>query len=165
MNKVIETYIATNKVRSFSLIEKESNGFIVHSIRASNNRIDGNFDIENDLEIIIEVSSSQEQELININLFFNTPDGALIFATCSSVEKLEKGKTNFLCVIPARTLNDNMYLIDLMVVSRGATVLHDIKGVLTLQGTEDKRIGGWLGKFPGLIRPQYFKWSKIDTDE
>ena len=33
MSKVIETYIATNKSSSFSIIEQESNGFIVHSIK------------------------------------------------------------------------------------------------------------------------------------
>jgi lipopolysaccharide transport system ATP-binding protein len=163
MSKVIEAYTATNKLSSFSIIEQESNGFIVHSISASTNGMDGNFDIEDDLYITIEVSSSQVQETININLFFNTPDGTLIFATCSSAEKFEKGKTKFQCVIPAKTFNDNMYLIDLMAVAHGPIIIHNIKCVLTLQGHEDKRSIGWLGKFPGLIRPQYFKWNKINV--
>jgi lipopolysaccharide transport system ATP-binding protein len=160
MGKVIESYITINRTSSFSIIEKETNGFIVHSIKASNNGIYGNFNIEDDLEVILEVSSTKEQEQINVNLFFNAPDGTLIFETCSTVEKFERGKSTYSCVIPAKTLNDNIYLIDLMVVARGPIVLHYIKNVLSLQGIEDKRSGGWLGKFPGLIRPQYFRWSK-----
>jgi len=163
ISKVVENYISINKASSFSLIDKESNGFILHSIRAIDNGIDGNFDIENDLEIRIEASSLKEQEQININLFFNTQDGALIFATCSSAEKFELGKSTYSCIIPAKTLNDNTYLVDLMVVYKSEKVIIDIKGVLIIHGNEGKRSAGWLGKFPGLIRPQYFKWSKINS--
>lgn len=165
ISKVIEAYIATKKSSSSAAIEKEAHGFIVHAIKASDNGVDGNFDIEDDLEFIIEVSSIIEQEKINVNLFFNTPDGALIFATCSSGERFKKGKSTYKCVIPAKTLNDNAYSIDLMIVYKGSVILHDIKAVLALQGNEDKRFTSWLGKFPGLIRPQYFSWSKTDTHE
>jgi lipopolysaccharide transport system ATP-binding protein len=160
MNKVIESYVTINKANSFSVIEKESDAFIVHSIKATNNGIFGNFDIEKDLEITIEVSSSKVHELINVNLFFNTPDGTMVFATCSSAERFEKGSSTYSCIIPAKTLNDNTYLIDLMIVARETIILHNIKTVLSLQGNEDKRAGGWLEKFPGLIRPQYFNWEK-----
>jgi lipopolysaccharide transport system ATP-binding protein len=163
IGKVIESYISINKTSSYSIIEKESNGFIVHSIRAIDNGVDGNFDIEKELEVRIEVSSLKEQEQININLFFNTQDGALIFATCSSAEKFEQGKSTYSCVIPAKTLNDNTYLIDLMVVYKSEKVIHDIKGALILHGNECKRSAGWLGKYPGLIRPQYFKWGKVKS--
>jgi lipopolysaccharide transport system ATP-binding protein len=165
ISKVIDNYISINKTSSYSIIEKESNGFIVHTIRAIDNGVEGNFNIENDLEIKIEVSSLNEQEQININLFFNTQDGALIFATCSSVEKFEKGKATYICVIPERTLNDNTYLIDIMVVYKSEIVIHDIRNAIILHGNEGRRSAGWLGKFPGLIRPQYFRWSKISVNE
>ncbi len=48
-----------------------------------------------------------------------------------------------------------------MVVENGKNVLHNLKQIISIEGIEGKRSGGWLGKFPGLIRPQYFKWSKI----
>ncbi len=161
MNKVIEKYTSTNNIfSSFSIIEKEANNFSVHSIKVNNNGIDGFFDIENELEIIIEVSSKINRTLINVNLFFNTEEGAMIFATCSNAEEFENGQTTYTCIIPAKTFNDNVYVIDLMIVDNGENVILDIKEVLTIQGTEGKRIGSWLGKFPGLIRPQYFGWEK-----
>jgi lipopolysaccharide transport system ATP-binding protein len=160
INKVIESYVTINSAKSFSTIEKESADFVVHSIKATDNGIFGNFDIEKDLVISIEVSSSKVHELINVNLFFNTPDGSMVFVTCSLAERFEKGSSTYSCTIPAKTLNDNTYLIDLMIVAKETIILHNIKNVLSLQGNEDKRTGGWLEKFPGLIRPQYFNWRK-----
>ncbi len=165
MDEVLNAYISTNKISSYSTIEAIANGFTLHSINASNNTVEGNFNIEDDLIFTIDASCEVTMEAINVNLFFNTPDGSLIFATCSPSEKFQKGRSTFKCTIPSKTLNDNMYVIDIMVVSKGTIVLLEIKGILALQGIEDKRAGAWLGKFPGLIRPQYFKWNKISQDE
>jgi len=162
INQIIEKYTAANnKFSSFSIIKKEANSFTVHSITTSNNGIDGCFNIENKLEITIEVSSNKNHNSININLFFKTKEGTLIFATCSNTEEFEQGKATYTCIVPAKTLNDNVYIIDLMIVDNGENVILNIKDVLTIQGIEGKRIGSWLGKFPGLIRPQYFEWNKL----
>lgn len=159
------TASASQNIASFIEIGKESNGFTIHSVNISNNGVSGNFNIEEDLEIAVDTSSESTLDEINVNLFFNTPDGALIFATCSPVEKYEKGKSVFKCVIPANTFNDNIYVIDIMVVSKGPVIFHDIKNVIALQGHEDKRLRAWMGKFPGLIRPKYFKWNKLSLNE
>jgi hypothetical protein len=49
-----------------------------------------------------------------------------------------------------------------MVVNNKESIFLDIKEVLTIQGNEGKRDGSWLEKFPGLIKPQYFEWNKIE---
>ena len=113
------------------------------------------------MEITINTFSNRFVEAININLFFNTVDGVLIFATCSSVENFQIGKSIFKCVIPKNTLNDNVYVIDIMVVENAEKPIITIKEAITIEGVESKREGSWLGKFPGLIRPQYFTWKKI----
>lgn len=76
-------------------------------------------------------------------------------------KKLEKGIFEFICTIPKNTLNDNLYSIDVMVVENGPIVLHHIKEIINIEGVEIKRETSWLEKFPGMIRPQYFKWEKI----
>ncbi len=167
MDDVAEAYLSvyTNSVSSHVAIEMESSGFIVHSISVTDNGLQGNFAIEDDLIIDIEITSLREFETININLFFNTVDGTTIFATCSPAVKQEKGKHNFKCVIPQKTLNNLIYNIDLMVVENGPKILHNIKNVITIEGIERFREGAWVEKFPGLIRPQNFKWNKIKTNE
>jgi hypothetical protein len=148
-------------VSSEVLIEKTVRGFKVHSMNVSNNGVNGNFDINEDLTLQINVSSELHFDKININLFFNTGEGStMIFATCSTVDKFEIGQIVYRCVIPAKTLNDNIYSIDLMVVENAEKALMHLQGIISIEGVEEKREGAWLEKFPGLIRPQYYKWTK-----
>ncbi|CAN5311638.1 ABC transporter ATP-binding protein [soil metagenome] len=162
IDKVIDDYMNKNQGTTSSsvTVEKESDGFIVHYIRVSNNGVEGSFNIEEDLLIEIKVSSQRSFASININLFFNTLDGTMIFATCSLAEKFVSGEFTYRCVIPAHTLNDIFYSLDVMVVREGPKVIHNLTETLTIEGIEGKREGDWLGKFPGLLRPEYFKWSK-----
>lgn len=167
IGEVVEAYLSdyNNTATSKAIIQSESNGFILHSIAFSNNGLEGNFNIDEDLEIEVEITSMTEFETININVFFNTIDEITIFASCSPLLKQDKGSYIFKCTIPEKTLNDITYNIDVMVVENGTKVIHNIKNVLSIEGVEQIREGAWLGKFPGVIRPQNFKWNKIKKDE
>ena len=167
IKSVVNMYLSQSNqlLTSFVTIEKESHGFFVESVTISNNGVNGNFNITEDLIIDIKVTGKKYFESININLFFNTIEGISIFATCSPVEKFNQGSYCFQCVIPANTLNDNVYNIDLMVVESGPKVIHNLKEIMLIEGVEEKREGAWFGKYPGLIRPQNFKWNKIKSHE
>lgn len=167
IESVVGSYLSTisQNVASFKLIEQESKGLILHSIQVSNNGISGNFNIEVDLIFEIKVSTNNDYDSINVNIFFNTIEGIVIFAVCSPPEKLGKGSYSFRCTVPANTLNDIIYNIDLMIVEEGPKIVHHLKEIISIEGVEEKRIGAWLGKFPGLIRPLSFKWKKIKHDE
>ena len=167
IDSVIDIYLSqTNQlVKSFVSIEKESKGFVLNSISILNNKAEGNFNIEDDLVIEIKTSSEKDFELINVNLFFNTIEGSVIFATCSSSETYKRGSSTYKCIIPGNTLNDNVYNLDVMIVSNGEEALHHLKEVIAIEGIEEKREGSWMGKYPGLIRPQYYKWNKTIINE
>ncbi|MGH2564315.1 MAG: hypothetical protein ACRDE8_05235, partial [Ginsengibacter sp.] len=151
---------AMQKTGSVINIDKEANGFSIHTIRVSDNGFNGNFNIESDLVINLEVASIKEHETININLFFKTNDGTTIFATCSPKERFRAGRYTYECIIPAGTLNDILYFIDITVVENGPKILHRMENVIAIEGVEGKREGAWLGKFPGMIKPTNFKWNK-----
>ncbi|MEO7311357.1 MAG: polysaccharide ABC transporter ATP-binding protein [Chitinophagaceae bacterium] len=162
IDKIIDSYMQKNQSNKSSAItiDKEKDGFTVLSVDISNNGAEGCFNIEEDLTITVNVKSEKHYEAININLFFNSLDGSVIFATVSPAEKFENGTYTYTCVVPAYTLNDILYSLDLMVVQNGPKIIHHFKDFLSMEGIEDRREGAWLDKFPGLIRPQYFKWSK-----
>jgi lipopolysaccharide transport system ATP-binding protein len=162
INEVVDYYLSKSNelITSSVSIESESNGFCLHSISVSNNGIDGNFDIEEDLVFDIKITCERIIETININIFINTIEGTTIFATCSPARIQETGTYSYQCIIPKNTLNDIFYIVDLMVVENGPKILLNIKDVMTIEGIEGKRDGAWLDKFPGLIRPQYFEWKK-----
>jgi lipopolysaccharide transport system ATP-binding protein len=167
IDSVIDTYLykSNELITSFVALNASFEGITLESIEISNNGINGHFNIEDDLIFNIKLSSCQIFEGINVNIFLNTADGVNIFATCSPTEKQEIGTYVFQCIIPKYTLNDIMYNIELMVVRDGPKVLINLKDLMTIEGIEKKRSGGWLGGFPGLIRPQYFKWNKIKYNE
>lgn len=167
IENVIDTYLEQNNktISSSVVVQKETNGFLIDSLNISNNGVNGNFNIEEDLVFDIKASCIRDFDSINVNIFFNTIDGSTIFATCSQPEKCTKGTYKYSCIIPANTLNDIFYSIDLMVVENGQKHLIHLKQIISIEGIEDKRPGGWLGKYPGLIRPQYFIWNKIKMDE
>jgi lipopolysaccharide transport system ATP-binding protein len=158
---VIFSYLtpAKSSINSFIDINLDNDGFNIKSLKISNNGIDGHFSIDKDLIFEISVSSLKDFESININIFFKVND-AVVFATCSNADKFEKGQCIYHCIIPSNTLNDIIYTIDVMVVSKRTYVLHNLKDIASIEGVEEKREGSWMGKFPGFIRPGYYKWTK-----
>ncbi len=158
------TSLSSQNIASFVQIEKENNGFTIHSISISNNGISGSFNIEEDLILEVSTSGSKEYESININIFFKSSDDSVIFATCSAAEKFTPGKYIFTCVIPANTLNDIVYTLDVMVVENGPNILHHLNNIISIEGMEEKRVGAWMGKFPGLMRPVNYKWTKKEIN-
>jgi lipopolysaccharide transport system ATP-binding protein len=164
---VIDSYLEQNNgtIASSVIVQKEAGGFLVEEINISNNGVNGNFNIEEDLVFNIKASCFRDFDLINLNLFFTTIEGSIIFATCSKAERCQKGSYLYQCFVPAYTLNDIIYNIDFMVVENGEKNVQHLKQIIAIEGIEDKRNVGWLGKYPGLVRPQYFKWSRIKRDE
>ena len=47
-----------------------------------------------------------------------------------------------------------------MVVELSQNILLFLKDVVSIKGVEEKRDGAWMGKFPGLVRPQNYQWTK-----
>lgn len=158
---VANKYFSHNELSSYKEINQTHDGFTVKTIKVSDNGINGNFDIEKDLEVYVHVHSHKPFPLININLFFNTNEGSLIFATCSKAEAHPIGEHLYKCIVPANTLNDNTYLIDIMVVENKEKPFLHLKDIMSIEGVESKREGSWLGKFPGLIRPTTYQWEKL----
>ncbi len=162
VSSIVDEYLNQNNklLRSQIEINKVSDGFTLHSVSTSNNGVDGNFNISEELVFDINISTENFMHSFHINIFFNTVDGICVFATCSSVYSMNRGTACFQCTVPANILNDNIYSISLMVVKDESKVIHNLTDIMLIEGVEDKREGSWMGKFPGYIRPTYFKWNK-----
>jgi len=115
------------------------------------------FVITRPLKIHLDLTNLTIETPINVNIFFNAPDSSNIFATCSMSQIFKKGDFHLVCDIPANFLNDNIYILDVMVVTNDTSVLL-VKDTITLEGIEPPRNSSWLGKFPGYIRPT-FNWQ------
>lgn len=167
IHTVVDHYLQQNNSNKSSeaIINKETNGFTLISVTVSNNGIDGHFNIEDELVIDIKTNTASHFSPININIFFNVADGSNIFTTCSPATELSVGEFTYQCKIPAGTLNNIMYNLEVMVVQEGPKILHHYKDILNIEGNEKSREGAWLEQFPGLVRPQYFKWNITKNNE
>jgi lipopolysaccharide transport system ATP-binding protein len=129
----------------------------LNSIEVENGNDQGGFYINEPLIIKVNFTNKEISTPININLFFNAPDGTNIFATCSDSKVYNKGIIDLKCKIPPNFLNDNIYSIDVMAVTNSEPIL-EVKDSFIIEGLEPIREIGWLGKFPGVIRP-FFEWT------
>ena len=132
----------------------------LNSIEFITENKEGRFLINEALKIKVSFTNISVSSPISVNLFFNTPDGTNIFATCSMSQEFAEGDIILKCLIPANVLNDNIYNIDVMIVANSTSILF-VKETLIIEGIEPEREGWWLGKFPGLVRPM-FEWQIVD---
>ena len=158
INDYLKNFASQNRVLLSDLPQPNVNEKIeLSSIELfTDSEVEGTFQINK--EVMLEVSAvnrSVDTE-ININLFFETSDGVTIFATCSTPQVIPKGPFKASCRIPANFFNDEMYTISIMAVS-GSPLMH-LKNAMTIEGVEPPRQIGWMGKFPGLVRPE-FNWN------
>ncbi len=119
-------------------------------------------DVAVDKEIRIQVKLHVSEVVsteTHINLFFNAETDMLIFATRSPRKILDEGEYIFECVVPPNLLNDNKYVVDMMVIRRTYAIFSE-KGLLSFEVSESVNREGWMGKFPGMMRPE-LQWAIV----
>ena len=160
IDKVVSRYKDTmtygNELSSYKLINFENDLIKFISININDNGRLGNFNINQDLIFSIQFLV-KKSVLININIFFQTIHGEIIFVTCSEPNQLKQSNQSIECKIPKNSLNDEIYKIGVMFVNNSSPIYEDMD-VINIEGEEQSREGSWLDKFPGLIRPLYFEW-------
>ena len=161
---VINKYLSSVQMASsvdFKYFKNSENNKVKAVAMSIRNNITGYFDISEELIIDVYLENKCVDKLFTVNLFFNNSEGTMIFVTCSEPKYVSRGKLKFTCIVPSNFLNDKSYILDLMVVENTELIILDVKEVLKIEGTEPKRNGLWLGKFPGEIKP-LFDWKLIE---
>lgn len=162
INNYLKLFTSKNKVFLNNIIETSSNEFFsVESIELiTDSEIEGSFYINKEIVLKLCIINKTVSTEINFNIFFETPEGAIVFATCSVPQYIRKGSFAATCTIPANFLNDDTYSLSIMGVSNTKSLIH-IKNVMIIEGMEPPRELGWLGKFPGYIRPE-LEWKIVE---
>jgi lipopolysaccharide transport system ATP-binding protein len=159
IDTVLNKYLS-NTARNSKVIFKsngENDYLKIFSIELLGNET-GYFNIDDSIRIKIELFNKSIEDKLNINLFFKSIEGTLVFATVSEIVQVPLGKFTSICNVPPNFLNDNVYILDLMVVKNGEMQLLNLQDVILIEGIEPKRGTAWLDKFPGLIKPK-FQWE------
>lgn len=161
VNEVVDLYLSNvgiaNKIGKERGKSQSGNDFVqVTEVDICSELADGRFEITTPIKIKVRLINKKLQGKINVNLFFNTLDGTNIFAITSSLfDTPEFGKEiEVTYLFPSNLFNDMVYLIDVMVVKNGESSVYLLRNALSIEGIEPPRNGGWLGKYPGVIRPK-----------
>lgn len=158
---IVSKYFKNKMARSYVDLSGEDAAnphLSLFSMEILDNTEDGLFWINKELTLRIRGVNHSMSGPVNINLFVNSDDGTNIFTTCSERLHLEPGEFEAICHIPSNFMNDNCYYLDLMIVENGRDARMFIKDAMMIEGKEPPRAEGWMGKFPGYVKPQ-FRWN------
>ena len=91
-------------------------------------------------------------------MHFRNISGELIFITGSAHENVKPGEYKSTGYIPGDFLNNGIYTIELYFVKDVSNVLFNAKDLMVFEVHDAVRESGWLGEFPGAIRPK-LRWE------
>jgi lipopolysaccharide transport system ATP-binding protein len=91
-------------------------------------------------------------------MHFRNITGELIFITGSTHENVKPGEYKSTGYIPGDFLNNGIYTIELYFVKDVSNVLFNAKDLIVFEVHDAVRESGWLGEFPGAIRPK-LRWE------
>jgi lipopolysaccharide transport system ATP-binding protein len=91
-------------------------------------------------------------------MHFRNISGELIFISGSTHENVKPGKYKSIGHIPGEFLNSGIYSIELYFVKNISNVLFNIADLMVFEVHDVERESGWLGEFPGAVRPK-LQWE------
>ncbi len=125
---------------------------------------------EENNEITVETPIRFEIEFWNlkpglrhISLHLKGISGEIIFASPSPKHQFGTGLVGFSCEIPANYLNSGFFTFMVLVVNDGVPVFtYDMPTFIEVMDV--KRVGNWLGEWPGVVRPVFGWEHKFSPD-
>ncbi len=101
---------------------------------------------------------------LNISMHLSLISGDVIFASPSPSIDCKSGLVQFTCNIPGELLNDGIYSLLMMVVKDSSKVIYKMDNAVVFEIHDSERIGHWLGKWPGAVRPK-LEWLTCNMDD
>jgi lipopolysaccharide transport system ATP-binding protein len=119
--------------------------------------------VDSPIELEFEFWNYQSGALLNFTLHLYTIEGLYVFAASSEVKPRQEGLVKEIVRIPGNFLNDGIYAVTLQVV-QDSTSIYIQPEILVFEVLEGVRQGGWLGKWPGVVRPK-LEWTSQNASD
>lgn len=113
--------------------------------------------VETSLQFEFELWNNIPSVILNFTMHLFTIEGIYVLAVGSDAKPREKGIVRAMVKVPPNFLNDNIYTVTLQIVKDASSTLYLYPDILTFEVQDSKRSGHWMGKWPGVIRPN-FEW-------
>ena len=96
--------------------------------------------------------------LLNFSIVLYNIEGVAIFNTGSVARSFPAGLVRGSFVIPGNFLNDDTYVVRVLIVKDTSVALLDLNDALMFEVQDADREGNWYGKWIGTVRPK-FDWQ------
>ncbi len=96
--------------------------------------------------------------VLNFSIVLYNIEGVAIFNTGSSARSFPAGLVHGSFVIPGHFLNDDTYVVRVLIVKDTSVALVDLNDALMFEVQDADREGNWYGKWIGAVRPR-FDWQ------
>jgi lipopolysaccharide transport system ATP-binding protein len=102
---------------------------------------------------------------LNVTIELVTLAGDCVFAVSGANGTYARGLFRVVCAVPGDLLNDGLYAIHMNIVQDGSKVAFMLRDALTFRILDVPRESGWMDKWPGAVRPTFFRWTATKLDQ
>lgn len=122
--------------------------------------IGNNLTVNTPFDIVCEFWNEEEGFPVNVSMHLYDVNGTCIFNISSLNEPLKKGRHKVVFHIPAQLMNDGVYYVDNMFVSK-AKCYFNHRHAHSFEILEDRAASAWHGKWIGAVRPTFIEREYI----
>ncbi len=117
--------------------------------------------IDNPIDIRFKIALTDNIDgPLNLSLVINNQEGIPVFNVGSHAKKTDNKIIEAICHIPANLMNDDFYIIRVLLVLDSSIALFDLHDIIAFKMEEREREGKWHGKWVGMVRPQeLIRWT------
>lgn len=163
INSVVDTYmrtVGTERLKFWSWEDAPGNE-IAKLLEIEIKAEDDVLYIDNALDIRFKVGLAKTVDgILNLSVVINNQEGIPVFNIGSPPKRGNDKSIEAVCHIPANFMNDDFYIVRILLVLDSSIVLFDLHDIIAFKMEEREREGNWHGKWVGMVRPQnLIKWT------
>ncbi len=160
INDVVDFYLADQTAKGIENHEwtkGEAPGTDKIKVKSAKVEFDGpSLTVNTPFDIVTEFWNAEDGFPINVSMHIYDINGSCVFNIMTKNEPLVKGLHKAVFHIPANLMNDGIYYVDNMFVTK-AKCYFNHKHAHAFEIIEDRRKSGWHAKWTGVVRPTFIQ--------
>jgi len=111
------------------------------------------FTVRTEVRIEHSIQVDALMECFNLSFVLYNIDGTCVFNSTSTAADFSPGRYRMTLDIPGDFLNDGVYRIRVLLVEQSRVIV-DLWDLVEFEVRDVERVGGWFGKWEGVVRPK-----------
>ena len=164
INDVVDFYLANQTEKGIvnnEWTKKDAPGTDKIKVKSAYVQFTGNnLTVNTPFDIVTEFWNEEEGFPVNVSMHLYDVNGTCVFNVFTENEPLSKGLHKAIFHVPSHLMNDGVYYVDNMFVSK-AQCHFNHKHAHSFEILEDRESSDWHGKWIGAVRPTFIEREYI----